>query len=149
MAAGPKKRPWLLLVVVLVAVLLAWWQQGSGALTGDQPRPAATPSTASAPSTATDPDSGLPRIAEADLPPEARATLRLIEDGGPYPYEQDDSVFSNREGILPDRPEGHYREYTVETPGAEGRGARRIVAGSDGELYWTDDHYRSFSRIEG
>jgi guanyl-specific ribonuclease Sa len=45
------------------------------------------------------------------------------------------------------QPRGYYREYTVETPGSEDRGARRIIAGSDGELYWTDDHYQSFSRI--
>ena len=42
---------------------------------------------------------------------------------------------------------GYYREYTVPTPGVDHRGARRIVAGDDGEeLYWTDDHYSSFSR---
>ena len=41
---------------------------------------------------------------------------------------------------------GYYREYTVPTPGVDHRGARRIVAGGD-ELYWTDDHYSSFSRI--
>ena len=56
-------------------------------------------------------------------------------------------MFQNREGILPDRPTGYYREYTVRTPGASDRGARRIVAGSDGELYWTADHYASFAKI--
>ncbi|QZY30877.1 ribonuclease [Nocardioides coralli] len=90
---------------------------------------------------------GLPTVEVAELPPEARTTLDLIERGGPYPYAQDDGTFFNREGLLPDRPEGHYREYTVETPGSPDRGARRIVAGSDGERFWTDDHYASFWRI--
>jgi ribonuclease T1 len=82
-----------------------------------------------------------------DLPIEARATLALIKAGGPFPYPQDGRVFSNREKLLPLQKRGHYREYTVRTPGARGRGARRIVAGSSGEYYYTADHYRSFKRI--
>lgn len=91
-----------------------------------------------------DPTSGLPYVALADLPPEAAETVALIDAGGPFPYEKDGATFGNREGLLPDRPNGYYREYTVETPGSPDRGARRIVAGEDGELYWTDDHYDSF-----
>lgn len=90
---------------------------------------------------------GMPTIAREDLPVEAAATLALMAAGGPYPYRQDGAVFQNREGLLPDRPKAHYREYTVETPGSDDRGARRIIAGADGELYWTDDHYRSFAWI--
>ena len=91
--------------------------------------------------------SDLPTVTLDELPPEAIDTLVLIEDGGPYPYDRDDSTFQNREGILPDRPVGHYREYTVETPGSPDRGARRIVSGADGERYWTDDHYDSFAEV--
>ena len=65
----------------------------------------------------------------ADLPPEAVATLALIRDGGPFPYRKDGSVFQNRERLLPAKPRGYYREYTVPTPGARDRGARRIVTG--------------------
>jgi len=82
-----------------------------------------------------------------DLPPEARATLALVQKGGPFPYARDGVVFNNREGQLPKRKRGYYHEYTVPTPGARDRGARRIVAGQGGELYYTDDHYRSFRRI--
>jgi ribonuclease T1 len=82
----------------------------------------------------------------ADLPPEARATVALIRSGAPFPYRKDGVTFGNRERLLP-APRGYYREYTVPTPGARDRGARRIVAGSSGELYYTDDHYRSFRRI--
>lgn len=83
----------------------------------------------------------------ADLPPEARQTLALIRSGGPFPYARDGVVFGNREAQLPKRKRGYYHEYTVRTPGARDRGARRIVAGERGELYYTDDHYRSFKRI--
>ena len=86
-------------------------------------------------------------IRAAALPPEARDTLALIRKGGPYPYMQDGAPFSNREGLLPNKPRGHYREYTVKTPGSRDRGARRIVSGAGGDCYYTDDHYRSFKRI--
>ncbi len=84
------------------------------------------------------------------LPAEAQHTLDLIRRGGPYPYRQDGSVFENREGRLPRAARGTYREYTVRTPGARDRGARRIItAGSPPSAYWyTDDHYRSFRRFE-
>jgi ribonuclease T1 len=85
-----------------------------------------------------------------DLPPEALATLTLIQRGGPFPYRKDGTTFQNREGRLPSRPHGHYREYTVPTPGSPDRGARRIIAGGDPprEFYYTGDHYRSFRPIE-
>ena len=83
----------------------------------------------------------------AQLPSEARATLVLIQKGGPFPYARDGVVFSNREGQLPKRGRGYYHEYTVKTPGARDRGARRIVAGERGEIYYTDDHYRTFRRV--
>ncbi len=86
-------------------------------------------------------------IAVAALPPEARQTLSLIKGNGPLPHRQDGRTFGNRERRLPMRAQGYYREYTVPTPGARDRGARRIVAGNGGEFYYTDDHYRSFRRI--
>lgn len=86
-------------------------------------------------------------IPAAALPGEARAMLALVKAGGPFPYARDGSVFSNREKMLSPRQRGYYREYTVTTPGARDRGARRIVAGTSGEYYYTDDHYNSFRRI--
>lgn len=86
----------------------------------------------------------------ADLPSEARTTLQLIERKGPFPYPRDGIVFGNYERRLPPRPRGYYHEYTVPTPGARNRGARRIISGGDhgsGEYYYTADHYRSFRRI--
>ena len=88
-----------------------------------------------------------PEIAAAELPAEARQTIALIRKGGPFPYERDGFVFGNLEKRLPVQARGYYREYTVRTPGAGNRGARRIVAGRGGELYYTDDHYQSFKTI--
>jgi ribonuclease T1 len=86
-------------------------------------------------------------IEKKQLPKEAVETIALIRKGGPFPYERDGVTFGNREKLLPARERGWYREYTVRTPGEKTRGARRIVAGRDGTLYYTDDHYRTFRRI--
>jgi ribonuclease T1 len=83
----------------------------------------------------------------SDLPVEARKTMLLIKSGGPFPYTQDGAVFNNYEGLLPGKSSGYYHEYTVITPGSPDRGARRIVAGSNGEHYYTDDHYNSFKLV--
>lgn len=90
---------------------------------------------------------GMDTVRADRLPAEARRTLRLIDDGGPFPYEKDGSVFGNFEGELPGQRRGHYREYTVPTPGERDRGARRIVTGSGGETYYTADHYASFKAV--
>ena len=93
-------------------------------------------------------ESGLLVVTPSQLPSEARTTLRLIDSGGPFPFSRDGIVFENRERLLPNKPRGYYREYTVITPGESTRGARRIVAGSDGERYYTADHYDSFVRVQ-
>src|SRR5260221_9910245 len=74
--------------------------------------------------------------------------LDLIAHGGPFPNRQDGVVFQNREGRLPSEPRGYYHEYTVPTPGAHNRGARRIIRGDHGETYYTRNHYGTFARID-
>ncbi|HEY8609190.1 MAG TPA: ribonuclease [Noviherbaspirillum sp.] len=95
---------------------------------------------------------GLKTISVRDLPAEARHTLLLIKQGGPFPYAKDGRVFGNYEGVLPRQKRGYYHEFTVKTPGARNRGARRIVSGGEpatsGEYYYTDDHYATFRRIQ-
>jgi len=81
------------------------------------------------------------------LPPEARETLKLIEKGGPYPYDRDGIVFGNFEKRLPIQERGYYNEFTVKTPDVKHRGARRIVTGKGGEKYYSDNHYKTFKRI--
>jgi ribonuclease T1 len=93
----------------------------------------------------------LPAITVAELPREARDTLGLIRAGGPFPHERDGVRFGNRERLLPPKPRDYYHEYTVRTPGARNRGARRVVCGGPARApdtcFYTDDHYRSFLRI--
>jgi len=101
---------------------------------------------ASTPSWAREPGS-VREIDASQLPREAVRTLELIKRGGPFPYKRDGTVFGNRERRLPLREQGYYREYTVPTPGARDRGARRIVAGRHAEYYYTEDHYETFRRI--
>ncbi|HEY3528418.1 MAG TPA: ribonuclease domain-containing protein [Nocardioides sp.] len=127
-------RLWIGLVAVLALALLTWALNEQGGFSGGGRAGQADPTE-------------LPRVALAQLPPEAAYTVGLIRAGGPFPYDRDGVVFENREGLLPAEPSGYYHEYTVPTPGASDRGARRIIEGSGGQLYWTDDHYRSFERI--
>lgn len=87
-------------------------------------------------------------VGETELPSEARDTLRLIKQHGPFPFPRDGVVFGNYEHRLPQQPRGYYHEYTVKTPGAHNRGARRIVCGPLPECYYSGDHYRTFQRIK-
>ena len=95
---------------------------------------------------------GLGRVEWVQLPPEAQYTHRLILAGGPFPYSKDGSVFGNRERLLPSKPRGFYREYTVPTPAAVDRGARRIVCGGSQPrtpeaCFYSANHYASFDLI--
>ena len=132
----PRTWRFVLLAAVALVAVSGWWASERG----EQ-----EPAVAEAPSVRPD------AFESTGLPPEALATLQAIANGGPFPYDRDGTVFQNREGLLPPQPRGYYREYTVETPGSRDRGARRIVTGGDPpEVYWyTEDHYRSFRRIEG
>ena len=93
----------------------------------------------------------LPDIVVADLPKEGREVLNQIRNGGPFRYDRDGVVFRNREGLLPAGNKGYYHEYTVHTPGAKNRGARRIICGGPSKspevCFYTSDHYQSFKRI--
>ena len=56
-------------------------------------------------------------------------------------------VFENAEGRLPREADGYYTETDVWPKGAGGRGARRLIFGRGGEVYYTADHYRTFTRL--
>jgi ribonuclease T1 len=138
--------PYLLFAAVILAFFLAEWA-GSATpgctLAPESSSPVNTPAVSQEPAQQT--QSG--GVSLSSLPKEAHDTLKLIKQGGPFPYSKDDTVFSNYEGLLPAKSKGYYHEYTVITPGSPDRGARRIVAGAPGEYYYTGDHYASFRRI--
>jgi guanyl-specific ribonuclease Sa len=147
------RRGWktLLPIAILIAVIAYMYvQQRAARVTTPPPTVATAPAPDDAPvdttARTTSPAAPLP----AFLPPEAHRTLALIAHGGPFPHRQDGGVFGNREHLLPSEPRGYYHEYTVETPGAHDRGARRIITGGNPPVvyYYTDDHYRSFRAFE-
>jgi ribonuclease T1 len=131
--APTKGRLWLALLGVIVLAVLTW-SLNQGGFSGGGRDGDADPGT-------------LATVSLTSLPAQARQTVVLIDAGGPFPYDRDGVVFENREGMLPPEQSGYYHEYTVPTPGAADRGARRIIRGDAGELYWTGDHYRTFARI--
>lgn len=136
-----RRKQWISLIALVLVALLWWWAQGDrDAPPEAAPGPGATSSPV--PSTSR-PTASLP----AGLPAEVGRTLALIDAGGPFPYSRDGVVFMNREGLLPHHPRGYWHEYTVPTPGSDDRGARRLVVGRAGEVYYSDDHYGSFELL--
>lgn len=136
-------RTWKTLLPLLVLALVVGYlyTQRHSATT----QPAATPPIV-APADQPESQAASSGQLPAFLPPEAHHTLALIASGGPFPHRQDGVVFGNYEHLLPAKPRGYYHEYTVETPGAHDRGARRIITGGNPPdvYYYTGDHYRSF-----
>jgi ribonuclease T1 len=98
------------------------------------------------------PDAAISTVALKDMPKLGQEVHALILAGGPFPFDKDGTVFGNRERILPAAKRGYYREYTVASPKARSRGAKRIVCGGEkpaapDNCYYTEDHYSSFKRI--
>ena len=133
-------NPLSLLGLLLVVAALLWQRH-----TAMPPQAMAPARPAAAAQADARPGASLPGF----LPAQAVDTLMLIARGGPFPHRQDGVVFGNYEGLLPKEPRGYYHEYTVETPGAHDRGARRIITGGTPPTvyYYTGDHYRSFRRF--
>jgi guanyl-specific ribonuclease Sa len=125
---GSSRRITVALVGLVVLVLVGWFVRAQLAEPSDP--------------------SGMPERALSALPPEATEVWRLVERGGPFPNDEDGTVFQNREGLLPDEDPGYYHEYTVPTPNSRDRGARRLVTGSEHEVYYTADHYESFVKVD-
>lgn len=58
-------------------------------------------------------------------------------------------VFGNREGLLPSKRGRTYYECDIDTKGKKSRGAKRIVFSDDGLIYYTGDHYETFTLLYG
>ena len=73
--------------------------------------------------------------------------------GSLEPYAPGKSIggdyFGNYEGLLPKAKGRRYTECDIDTQGKRSRGGKRIVFSNDGLIYYTDDHYESFTLIYG
>jgi ribonuclease T1 len=135
------RRPLLALVALLAALAVGYGVKAVDDGSGSSPTRSSAASSG--------PAAGVSAVALAALPPQAAATVRLIEAHGPFPYPHNDGVvFHNNEHRLPRERDGYYHEYTVPTPGATDRGGRRIITGRPGEYWYTGDHYETFQRVE-
>lgn len=75
------------------------------------------------------------------------------EGGGLDPYADGMCIggdrFGNYEGLLPEKDGRTYTECDIDTLHASSRGAKRIIFSNDGLIYYTDDHYESFTLLYG
>ena len=151
-----RRRPLIALVVLILLLVIGYGARAVNHTGGSSPRPA-TRSSGTAPAGhggaplapgALPASSASGQVALSSLPAQARVTVALIEQGGPFPYGRDGAVFDNAERHLPLRPTGYYHEYTVITPGSSDRGTRRVITGDAGEFYYTGDHYATFARVD-
>jgi guanyl-specific ribonuclease Sa len=146
---SPGRRLTVALVGLLALVVIGWFVKDNSS--GTPPENTTKPVVTSAAQGETVPgsNSGLDVEALSKLPAEAGKTWKLIEAKGPFPYPRNDGVtFQNREKRLPAKDSGYYKEYTVPTPGSPDRGARRIITGSEKEVFYTGDHYSSFIVVD-
>lgn len=160
----PRLPPWALAVLLVAAAIGYFLIQRDAAPTpiGDArherippaPSPPIPPPPRSPPRQAPAESPPAPRldlegIGDAEERDTIRKVVRAIDAGGPFAYRKDGTVFENRERRLPAQARGYWREYTVPTPGEDDRGARRLIGGKAGELFYTRDHYRTFRRVRG
>lgn len=147
-----RRAPVAVLAALLAVAISSWIARDDAPATAPVERPVerrAEPRVEPPPAATQQQASGLEQsVPDATERAELAKVLDLIERGGPFPHKQDGAVFGNREGRLPQQPRGYYHEYTVRTPGERTRGARRVVRGDGGELYYTRDHYRTFMRVD-
>ncbi len=73
-------------------------------------------------------------------------------EGGPLePFAPGCSIggdrFGNYEGALPEGDGRRYTECDIDTAGAEKRGAKRLVFSDDGLIFYTEDHYETFTLL--
>jgi ribonuclease T1 len=152
---APESHGWLkhavAVVVVIAAIVLS-----RGGFWGKNPQPGAAPTRPAQTEPSSSPSSAPPvantssaqqERSASDLPDDVGSTLQRISRGESFPHRDDGTVFGNRERLLPEKAYGYYHEYVHPTPGVRGPGARRVVIGQEGDVYYTADHYRSFVKL--
>ncbi len=150
----------LILVVLIVLAALAVWGIGSPL---DQPAAATSGNLVDLPAMAEDghyrsaDDVALYLQTYGHLPANFMTKSEAIERGWDSDkgnlWEVTDKFsiggdsFGNREGLLPGAPNRQWTECDVNYSGGF-RGAERIVFSNDGLIYYSDDHYQSFTKID-
>ncbi len=136
-------RGWALPVLAVVWAAAGHLPSSQAAAWARTPWQGGTVATAPAPA----------EMAVADLPKQGQVVYAQIQQGGPFAFDKDGSVFGNYERRLPRQNRGYYREYTVAYNAASrSRGPRRIVCGGwqpsqPDACYYSADHYNSFVLI--
>jgi len=152
--AARRKSPIVALLVALVGLAVAVFvgtQNG-----GDEKSSVASsvPATSSAAASAQAATTTAPRQVSG-VSQTAWVTLAAV-DAGRWPPDdapgtQGGRTFGNHEGRLPATAGGQkvrYQEWDVNRkPDGRGRDAERLVTGSDGSAWYTDDHYETFARM--
>lgn len=117
---------------------------GDGLLATPAPYPALDP----AEFRSGDDGTGVRSVPVEDLPATARATLSLVDAGGPFPDPADGTAYRDRDGLLPSQPPGYYRQYSVVEPGSDGGTSWYLVIGEQQETYWTTDGFATVHVVE-
>ncbi len=152
---NPRQRALLVVGTVLAALLLLMVWLSNRPVESVTPTASVTPLATGRSSVTPRPSgsSGLPPC--AGVPKEVDAAVAAVRSDGPYLRPRDDGgTFGNRERLLPAKPRGYYREYTVRAPGVRFPGPRRLVTGgqvrrgAEPEVwFYTADHYESFCEL--
>lgn len=74
-------------------------------------------------------------------------TIQRIARGESNRHSHDGTIFQNREGRLPRKSSDYYKEYVHPTPGQRSPGPQRVIVGSEGDIWYTPDHYKTFVQI--
>jgi filamentous hemagglutinin len=136
-------------VVVVAILLLSLWSKQRANAPADRPTIAPQAATDGPQSIIRDRtiyDQGGDVVYRGDV--DVGPTLARIAAGERLDFPNDGSTFQNRERRLPRQRAGYYKEYVHPTPDLPGPGPQRIVAGQEGEIYYTPDHYRTFQRLD-
>jgi len=78
---------------------------------------------------------------------DVNVTLDRIRSGKHVSEPHDGAVFNNRERRLPVKDRAWYREFVHAPKGFPFPGPQRVILGKSGEVYYTGDHYKSFTKV--
>ena len=152
-----KIRRYLPVLILVLALLILFWPAGNND-TGTEPALPTTEPVSSSPDAGALPDGGELQLLEPSPDPETQTDVTKDEaekagwNGGSLEYVLPGKCiggdrFGNREGQLPKAKGRTWRECDINTLGKRSRGPERLVYSNDGLIYYTPDHYETFTRL--